>query len=198
MSWETAQTLFEVDAVHTVRAVELRQADVPQLQRFFDANPDYFVSVGGEPASENEAQEEFRAEPPAGWPFMKKWALGFVDAHDSLCAMATVITDLFAPGVWHIDLFVLETRQHGRGVGRALFDAFQRWALTSGAQWLRLGVVEGCVQAEQFWTRMGFAEVRRRQGVPMKSRVQTLRVMVKPLADMGLDDYLAQVARDRP
>jgi len=40
--------------------------------------------------------------------------------------------------------------------------------------------------------------VRQRHGVVMGRRTNSLRVLVKPLADRGLADYLARVARDRP
>ena len=55
----------------------------------------------------------------------------------------------------------------------------------------------GNTRAEQFWERCGYHEVRRREGIPMGVRVNDVRVMVKPLAEGSIADYLAQVARDR-
>jgi hypothetical protein len=57
----------------------------------------------------------------------------------------------------------------------------------------------GHARAERFWHRAGYREVRRRQGVVMGERVNTVVVMVKALAATdGLSEYLAVVARDRP
>jgi hypothetical protein len=67
-----------------------------------------------------------------------------------------------------------------------------------GALWSRLGVVAGNGRAERFWEKMGYVEVRKRNGVAMGKRVSDLRVMVKALADGNLPQYLALVARDRP
>jgi hypothetical protein len=49
-----------------------------------------------------------------------------------------------------------------------------------------------------FWERCAFVEVRRRDGVEMGTRTNTIRVMAKPLAGGTLREYLALVARDRP
>ena len=68
-----------------------------------------------------------------------------------------------------------------------------------GARWLRLGVVLGNARAEAFWQRVGYAEVRQRLNVDTGGRLNTIRVMVKPLGlDACFDDYLAMVCRDRP
>ena len=56
----------------------------------------------------------------------------------------------------------------------------------------------GNTRAERFWEKLGYREVRRREGIEMGKRVQTVRVMVKPLAGGSLPAYLALVARDWP
>ena len=43
----TASPLFVADGV---RCVELTAGQAPRLQRFFEDNPEYFVSVNGSPA----------------------------------------------------------------------------------------------------------------------------------------------------
>lgn len=48
--------------VPDVRTVELVAGCEPLLQRFFDANPDYFVVVNGEPATPTETHDEIH-----GW-----------------------------------------------------------------------------------------------------------------------------------
>lgn len=181
-----------------VHAVELTAAHVALLQRFFDANPAYFLAVNGEPAGPDEAHEEIHGELPAGWAFTRKWLIGFAGRDGALVAMANVVSDLLAPGVWHIGLFVVATARHGSGDARALYDGLEAWTRENGAQWLRLGVVQGNRRAERFWERLGFVETRTRTGIAMGRRTQTLRVMAKPLAAGRLDDYLALVPRDRP
>jgi len=180
------------------RAVEIGLSEVPLLQRFFDANPEYFLSVAGEPAGANEAHEEVVGEPPTGWPFTKKWVIVFAGQDGELVAMANVITNLLAHGVWHIGLFIVATKAHGNGTAQLLLRQVECWAIAGGAAWLRLGVVVGNRRAERFWEKNGFVEVRRREGLLMGTRVNTVRAMMKPLAKGTLAKYLALVARDNP
>jgi GNAT superfamily N-acetyltransferase len=157
--------------------------DEPLLQRFFDENPAYFIAVHGEPDAAGEAHEEIHGLPPAGWSFSKKWLVGYVDGAGSLVAVANVITDLLAPGVWHIGLFIVATSRHGSGDAQRLHDGLERWASGYGARWLRLGVVRGNGRAERFWESLGYTQVRTREGVAISKLTNTLRVMIKPCTD---------------
>jgi GNAT superfamily N-acetyltransferase len=180
------------------RAYELAIEDMAELQVFFDANPLYFEAVGGTPASKSEAIDEFESGLPEGWSYTKKWLLGFVDASNALVCMANVVSDLLATGVWHIGLYIVATSRHGRGDARPLYEALESWAVSSGAKWLRIGVVLDNTRAEKFWERVGFVAVRTREGVEIGNRVNTIRVMSKALAGGSVTEYLALVARDRP
>ncbi|RZT97848.1 GNAT family N-acetyltransferase [Rivibacter subsaxonicus] len=180
------------------RAVELGPADEAALQRFFEANPGYFLAVQGEPAAADAAHEELHGQPPADWPWTRQWQFGFVDAGGELVAMTDLVVDLLAPGVWHIGLFVVATPLHGGGAPRALYAALEDWMRAQGAQWLRLGVVLGNERAERFWERNGYAQMCRREGIAMGQRINTVRVMMKPLAGGTTEQYLALVERDRP
>jgi len=168
------------------------------LQRFYEENPEYSRLVEGEPPGPDAAQKEFDAMPPAEWPLKKKWIIGFRDAEGELIAMADLLEDLFVAGVWHLGLFIVATRLHGRGVGRQLYGALERWVRERGGKWCRLGVVVGNARAERFWPQCGYREVRMRLAVPYGRKVNDIRVMVKPLAGGRLNDYLQAVARDRP
>jgi GNAT superfamily N-acetyltransferase len=193
----TANSLrLELFQAGAFRAVELVAADIARLQRFFDANPEYFLLITGEPATPEEAHEELRGALPDGFSYTKKWILGFVDERDDIAGMANVISDLIAPHVWHLGLFIVATRLHGSGVAALLYAGLEAWIREAGAQWLRLGVVQGNDRAERFWERCGYVEMRVRQ-VEMGKRTNTVRVMAKPLAGGELADYLAQVPRDR-
>jgi GNAT superfamily N-acetyltransferase len=184
-----------IPSLHTIELTPLR---VPLLQRFFDANPEYSIAVNGEPPGPHEAHEEIHDELPAGWSFTKKWLIGYADERDVLAAMANVVSDLLAPRVWHIGLFVVATSRHGTGDAHLLYRGLERWAAASGAHWLRLGVVAGNARAERFWAAHGYMETRKRTGVEMGKRINTIRVMVKPLAGGTLEQYLSLVSRDRP
>ena len=111
---------------------ELQAADVPALQAFFDPNPLYFLNVNGQVANANEAREEFDSRPPESFPYSQTWVLGFMDGSDRMVALAGVVSDLFAPSVWHIGLFIVATALHGRGAAGALYGPLEQWIRASG------------------------------------------------------------------
>jgi len=180
------------------RAIELRAPEVPALQRFFDANPEYFLAVTGRGPDPSEAHGEVHGALPEGFSFTRKWTIGFVDETGSLIGVANVVSDLLAQGVWHIGLFIVATRLHGTGMAQALYQQLESWSRSLGARWMRLGVVAGNARAERFWERRAFAEVRKRHDMQMGERTNTVRVMAKPLDGGTVLEYLALVARDRP
>lgn len=187
-------TLF---AAERFRAIELGAGDAPWLQRFFDENPEYFVIVSGEGPTSTEASDTIHDPLPGGWTFTKKWSIGFVDANGSMIGMADVVSDILAQHVWHIGLFIVATRLHGAGTAQLLYASLERWTQEHGAEWLRLGVVEGNTRAECFWQRCAFVAVRTRS-MQIGKRTPTIRVMYKPLADGSLGEYLSLVPRDHP
>lgn len=168
------------------------------LREFFDENPLYFLSVHGEPALPGEAHEEIYGELPVGWAYKHKYVFGYQDSNGKLAAMANVISDLLAMGVWHVGTFIVATDRHGTGQAQALYDSIEKWCHTAGARWMRLGVVEGNARAEAFWGRCGYMQVAKREGIVMGQKTNTIRVMAKPLCGQSTNEYYGLVERDRP
>lgn len=180
------------------RACEIGEADIADVQRFFEANPEYFLRVGAQPPEADEARKEFDDRPPEGWSWRNRWFIRFLDGAGSIIGVADVVSDLVAEGVWHVGLFVVATRMHGTGTAQDLYGGLEAWMRRGGARWLRLGVVESNAQAGRFWEKAGYAQVRTREGVEIGRQVNTLRIMTRPLADGRMAEYLRIVARDRP
>jgi GNAT superfamily N-acetyltransferase len=178
-------------------AVELAEEDLPALQAFFAGNPEYFLAVTGAPPRPDEAKQELECRPPPGLPYEKVYVLGFLDSGDQMVAMASVMTGLLAPGVWHISLFMVATALHGTGMAGLLYERLERWAKDEGASWLRLDVVTGNRKAERFWEKAGYRDVRR-SVVHFGSTTRPVRVMVKSLRGSDIEEYFREVPGDRP
>jgi ribosomal protein S18 acetylase RimI-like enzyme len=108
-----------------------------------------------------------------------------------------IAADLLADGVWHIGLLLVDARFHGTGLAQQVHADLQAWAIENGARWLRLTVVVGNSKAERFWPKLGYVEVRTREGIRMGRQVNHVSIQVKVLAEGQLDGYLALVAQDR-
>jgi GNAT superfamily N-acetyltransferase len=190
----SSRRLFATDAYEVVA---LTGEDLPVLQAFFVGNSEYFLAVTGAPPRPDEARQEFECRPPPGVPYDKVYVLGFLDSSGQMAAMASVLSDLLAPRVWHIGLFIVATALHGTGTAGLLYERLEKWAKDEGASWLRLGVVVGNAKAERFWEKAGYSEVRRlveQHG----SMTHTVRLMVKSLGSLDVAEYLREVPRDRP
>lgn len=174
-------------------------AEVPELQRFFEANPEYFHTVGDQAPGPAEAQQEFEDRPPAEFIYSRHQTALIRDTQGQLSGVYVISWDLFVAGVCHIGLFLIATALHGQGAAQELSAGLEALARGQGCRWLRLGVVVGNARAERFWAAQGFVELRQRHGVTIGRRVNSLRVMLKPLAaEHRVEDYLALVARDCP
>ncbi|WP_395608158.1 GNAT family N-acetyltransferase [Pseudomonas sp. B22129] len=184
-------------SVEGIEVVELHAGDAPQLQQFFDQAPAYFIAVNGEPAGPAEAQAELQGYLPAGWRCSRMYWLGYRDVEGRLAAVINIAADLLAAGVWHIGLLLVHTRLHGTGLARRLHADLEVWAAEKGARWLRLTVVVGNTKAERFWPKLGYVQVRTREGITMGRQVNTVSIQVKALAGGQVDEYLALVERDR-
>ena len=191
-------TALPLSPISGVDAIELVAGSVPLLQAFFDANPEYFLSIQGEPATPTAADQEIHGQLPTGWSFTKKWVIGYIKPDGSLLAMANLVSDILAAAVWNVSTFIVATERHGTGEAQLLYQSLERWAIANGAKWLRLGVVRGNVRGERFWESAGYVQTRLRYGVEFGAQTNTLRVMFKPLAGGTLAEYLALVPRDRP
>jgi GNAT superfamily N-acetyltransferase len=178
-----------------VRARELTEADIPRMQRLFEASEHYFRIVSGAPAPATEGRDEFDSLPPPEWPMGRKWIIGFEEG-DELVAEATLITDLFAASVWHVGLFIVAESHRGRG--GPIYRDLEAWMRGQGARWLRLGVILGNDRGERFWWREGYVETRRRTGFRVGGQDNVLIVMGKVLDGSSIDELLTRVPRDRP
>ncbi|OPA93981.1 GNAT family N-acetyltransferase [Pseudomonas fluorescens] len=185
-------------SLEELRVDELNAGDAAELQRFFEQAPDYFIAVNGEPATPTEARDELQGALPTGWTCSRMYWLGYRDADGRLVAVVNIAADLLAQGVWHIGLLLVDSRRHGTGFAQRLHADLERWALENGAQWLRLTVVVGNTRAERFWPKLGYVQVRTRDGIAMGRQVNRVSIQVKALVEGHVDDYLILVGRDRP
>ena len=180
-----------------IQVVELGDRDEVELQRFFERAPGYFIAVNGEPATATEAHEELQGQLPAGWACSRMYWLGYRDLENQLVSVVNIAADLLAVGVWHIGLLLVDARLHGTGLAQRLHADLEAWAAGNGAQWLRLTVVIGNAKAERFWPKLGYMQVRTREGITMGRQVNSVSIQVKALTGGQVGDYLALVPRDQ-
>src|SRR5690349_14831513 len=72
----------------TGAATQVSGAELPEVQRFLEANPEYYLRVTGQPPGPDAAKEELEALPPAEWDFERKSLLAFRDASGAIIGVA--------------------------------------------------------------------------------------------------------------
>jgi len=138
------EILNEVDALHRQELPHLfRRPDGPVRERAYvlelldDENVAIFIA-------------EFEGQ-PAG--------LVHVVVQD------TPVIPILVPRRWaSVDEVVVKERFRRRGIGRALMDEGQRWALSRGATGIELSVFEFNEPARAFYESLGYETIRRRLG----------------------------------
>ena len=180
-------------------AVLAERSSADEVQAFYEANPEYWRITHGHAPPPGEAVEGFDFKPPAEMPY-RDWQIWLIRDRTSrrIVGELSVGIDLLAPGVFHLGFFIIESARQGSGLAGEVYAAYEAWASTQGARWLRLGVVAANKRAEAFWRRQGYIEVKRREGYTLGSLTHQLIVMVKPVPPSTLADFLLAVPRDRP
>jgi RimJ/RimL family protein N-acetyltransferase len=171
--------------------------EVAELQAFIESNPEYWLLTQGHPPPADDAAKSFDGLPPADMTYSEH--LSLLVRHRStqeILGQLDIAADLLATGVYHLGFFMTATRTHGSGLAHRLHEAYERWTLGRGARWLRLGVVAANRRAEALWRRVGYVEVKRRDGYVLGDMSHVLITMVKPMPGETLDEYLAAVPRD--
>jgi len=103
----------------------LSEAEVPELQRLAEANPEYWrVVMGCEPPADA-ARQVFDDRPPAEWAWKGTRVLVLRDAHGAIVAMAGIIEGLFDPAIWHVGLFISAARLHGTGASGEAYASLE-------------------------------------------------------------------------
>jgi RimJ/RimL family protein N-acetyltransferase len=185
---------FETDELS---AHPVEREDLAEVQAFIESNPEYWLLTQGHPPPSDEAAKSFDWLPPADMTYSEHlWLLVRHRSTQEVLGQLGIAADLLATGVYHLGFFMTATRTHGSGLAHRLHEAYERWTIGRGARWLRLGVVAANHRAEAFWRRVGYQEVRRRDGYVLGDLSHVLITMVKPLPRETLDEYLAAVPRD--
>jgi len=178
-------------------AHQIAREEIAELQAFIESNPVYWLITQGHRPPADDAAKSFDQLPPADMGYSEH--LSLLVRHRStrqILGQLDIAADLLAIGVYHLGFFMTATRTHGSGFAHRLHEAYECWALERGARWLRLGVVAANHRAEAFWRRVGYVEVKRRDGYVLGDLSHVLITMVKPMPGETLDEYLAAVPRD--
>ncbi len=134
--------------------------DAVAAQALLEHCADYFELVEGEPPDPEAARHLFEDVAP-GKTLDDKLLIGIFDPDETLIGLIDAMRGYPEPDIWFIGLMLIDPVRRSQGSGAAIYRAFEQWAAGQGARGIGLGVVEANQRAHQFWSRMGFGDIRR-------------------------------------
>jgi ribosomal protein S18 acetylase RimI-like enzyme len=151
------------------------------LQNLFNATPDYYLAISGNPAAPNEAENEF-VELPPDFPRADQFIFGFY-LGDELIGCAGMFRGFRSANKVMLGLLLIAEKYQGQGHGTQVYAELEKiMASWPGIDTVRLGVIETNTEAFPFWRKMGFSETGERKP-KTPSYIADIIVMEKNLGD---------------
>lgn len=152
------------------------------VQRIFEQTPEFFLRTDHSVVLPGFANREMNDCPPKekqSSSYEKVFCLAYLDGQP--IGVIDIHRDHPASGVSYIGLLLIEGPQHNRGLGRAVYQAAERFiASTLKSSSIRLGVSRDN-DVELFWRKMGFARNGRTYKWPGTSHVNKVFEMEKAI-----------------
>jgi ribosomal protein S18 acetylase RimI-like enzyme len=150
--------LFRIPGYQTK---SLSNEDLVQLKYFLEKNTDYFELVTGLPFNPLDTQSIFE-DIPEGKLTKDKILIGIYSTQGSLVGVLDAIRDHPGRGDWWLGLLLIDPMFRGKGLGKEVYSAFEKWITERDAINVYLGVMESNHRAYQFWQNLGFEVIQKR------------------------------------
>ncbi|WP_409227313.1 GNAT family N-acetyltransferase [Gudongella sp. SC589] len=99
---------------------------------------------------------------PPGKDMEDKLVLG-VYGNELLIGVVEMVRDYKVPGEWIIGLLLIDPDRRGISLGSAIHDYIREYVSLNGGSILRIGVIEENIKGMNFWKKLGYQEVERKE-----------------------------------
>jgi RimJ/RimL family protein N-acetyltransferase len=138
---------------YLVRSLDPNEADI--IQSLAERAFDYFEMVYGEPPPADFGATFAESAPVIQTP-ANLVALGIFEGRHNLIGLIHCAKDLPEAGTWYVGLMLIERTMRNKGIGRKAHQAFASFAKRSGAERLKLSVVDENTQGRKFWESLQY------------------------------------------
>lgn len=138
-----------------ITTVILDERDLADITALLRACDDFSMLVSGQPSQPEEAVGLLRDLPP-GSRSEDKRVYGFKKG-DGLIGVLDAVSAYPREGICYIGLLLFLPQERGRGLGRAILEAFAQSTKQAGFEELMLGVVEDNQDGLRFWQSCAFS-----------------------------------------
>lgn len=170
-------------STQTHSARYLTREDIPAIQALLERCQEFWWISEGRMVPADAASSTFSDAPPDYDP-SRMIILGIFSPAGHLEGVITTPPDYPEEGSWYIGLMVLDPEVRGRGLGEAVYRAFEAWVASKGGRRILLAVVDDNPRGRSFWERMGFTPLRavapRLHGAKVQGMLEMERMITGP------------------
>ena len=149
------------------------------LQGLLETCQDFALLSDGLSVPPDAASKLIKDVPPGRSP-AEKLVLG-VWLDENLAGVVDILRDYPDPRVWWIGLMEFSPVHRGKRLGSSVLAEVEAHARAQGAIRLQLGVLAANQAGYSFWSRTGFAEIRRKTDYHCGIKTHTVIVMEKDI-----------------
>lgn len=140
---------------------EMNEKDEAAIQDLCERCFEFNILTEGQMPGEKAGYEILNDLPP-GKELKDKKVLGVYD-EDLLVAVVEMVKDYKVPGEWIIGLFMIDPVRRGNNLGSAIHNYIREFVALNGGSLLRIGVIEKNAKGLNFWKKLGYREVERKE-----------------------------------
>jgi len=137
---------------------------------------DYYVIVNGIEADSTDIDDILYGL-PVGRTYEDKIVLGLFNREDKLTALIDILKNYPVQNCWWIGLLLIKVSERGRGLGRIIFNNLKDFVIENSGLEIQLGVVEENEKALNFWQKLGFEIIEKRDPAIFRTKEHSVFVM---------------------
>ncbi len=80
--------------------------------------------------------------------------------NDLLIGIVDIFKNYPNNGTWMIGLLLLSPNERNKKLGKVIHEEIKKYALSQGADTLRIGVVEENIKGRRFWDSLGYQKIQ--------------------------------------
>ncbi|QYE99478.1 GNAT family N-acetyltransferase [Paraclostridium sordellii] len=129
-----------------------------EIKKLYNLCSDYHMMSSGKNATDEDVDNIFKYND-------KKTAenslpLGVYNKFELLIGMVDIFENYPENDTWMIGLLLLSPEERNKNLGKIIHEEVKNYALSQGANTLRIGVMEENIKGKRFWDSLGYKKVK--------------------------------------
>lgn len=129
-----------------------------EIKQLYDLCSDYHIMSSGRIATDENVDDIFKYNEKK--TIEDSLTLGIYNNDEILVGIVDIFKNYPDVGTWMIGLLLISPNERNKKLGRAVHDEIERYAVSQGANVLRIGVLKENTNGRRFWDSLGYQYVK--------------------------------------